>query len=60
VWMLNRFDSEWRWLDRRADSPWYPALRIFNQPQQGDWASVLSSVRSALAGILIPEAAEML
>ncbi|MFK9653920.1 glycosyltransferase family 9 protein, partial [Escherichia coli] len=22
VWMLNRFDSCWRWLQNRDDSPW--------------------------------------
>jgi hypothetical protein len=49
VWMLNRFDSEWRWLRRRSDSPWYPSMRIFNQPSFGDWASVLRQVDQALA-----------
>lgn len=54
VWMLNRFNSEWRWMEQREDSPWYPILRIFNQPSYGDWASVLNAVQSALAGIPIP------
>jgi tetratricopeptide (TPR) repeat protein len=49
VWMLNRFNSEWRWLEQREDSPWYPTLRIFNQPQPGDWASAFNTVQSALA-----------
>ncbi len=49
VWMLNRFNSEWRWMGQRADSPWYPGLRIFNQPHYGDWASVLADVRAALS-----------
>jgi Tfp pilus assembly protein PilF len=48
VWMLNRFNSEWRWMGRRADSPWYPGLRIFNQSHYGDWVSVLTDVRAAL------------
>lgn len=48
VWMLNRFDSEWRWLNRRNDSPWYPSLKIFNQPSFGDWISVINQVGSAL------------
>ena len=51
VWMLNRFDAEWRWLERREDSPWYPSLRIFNQPQLGDWSSVLNVVKAALAAL---------
>jgi hypothetical protein len=48
VWMMNRFDSEWRWLRRRNDSPWYPSMKIFNQPTFGDWAAVLAEVDQAL------------
>jgi len=51
VWMMNRFDSEWRWLDRRDESPWYPGLRIFNQARFGDWASVLDAVQAALEAL---------
>ncbi|MDR1935464.1 MAG: tetratricopeptide repeat protein, partial [Candidatus Accumulibacter sp.] len=31
VWLLNRFDTDWRWLLEREDSPWYPTMRIFRQ-----------------------------
>ena len=55
VWMLNRFDCEWRWLNRRDNSAWYPRLRIFNQPAFGDWESVLGTVSAALADIALPE-----
>ncbi|MET0499015.1 MAG: sulfotransferase [Steroidobacteraceae bacterium] len=56
VWMLNRFDSEWRWFHRRTDSPWYPSLRIFNQPVFGDWAGVLDDVAHALQAMDAPPA----
>ncbi len=36
VWLLNRFDTCWRWLQGRDDSPWYPGLRQFRQSQAGD------------------------
>ena len=49
VWLLNRFESEWRWQLRREDSPWYPTMRIFNQPALGDWDSVLEKVAGQLA-----------
>ena len=49
VWLLNRFDSCWRWLRHRQDSPWYPTLRLFNQPKPGDWAAVIEQVRDELA-----------
>jgi tetratricopeptide (TPR) repeat protein len=51
VWMLNRFDTEWRWQYQRNDSPWYPRLRIFNQATFGEWAPVLLEVQQSLAAL---------
>jgi tetratricopeptide (TPR) repeat protein len=48
VWVLNRFDSCWRWLTDRNDSPWYPSLRLFRQAQPGQWAPVVAEVLQAL------------
>jgi len=48
VWLLNRFDTCWRWLLEREDSPWYPTLRQFRQPKPGDWNAVVASVAAAL------------
>ena len=48
VWLINRFDTCWRWLLERDDSPWYPTLRQFRQQSPGDWNSVLSRVHSEL------------
>lgn len=47
VWLMNRFASCWRWLLERADSPWYPTMRLFRQHSLGDWESVVADVRSA-------------
>jgi Tfp pilus assembly protein PilF len=49
VWMMSRFEGEWRWMTGRTDSPWYPSMRIFQQPALGDWDSVLASLAAALA-----------
>lgn len=48
VWLMLSFASDWRWMLHRADSPWYPTMRIFRQPRPGDWASVVQNVGSAL------------
>jgi ADP-heptose:LPS heptosyltransferase len=48
AWVLLPFASDWRWLQARDDSPWYPSLRLFRQPQRGDWQSVMQKVRSAI------------
>lgn len=41
--------GEWRWLEKRADSPWYPTLELVRQPQAGAWASVVRSVAERLS-----------
>jgi len=49
-WLLNRFNSCWRWLTERDDSPWYPGtLRLFAQKKMGNWDEVMVRVRQALA-----------
>ena len=54
VWILLPFDSDWRWLLDRDDSPWYPTARLFRQPVQHDWDSVIATVRTELARELHP------
>jgi tetratricopeptide (TPR) repeat protein len=45
VWLLNRFDIEWRWL---PNSPWYPTARLFKQQAPGDWVGVINRLISEL------------
>jgi hypothetical protein len=52
VWLLDRFDPDWRWLLGRRDSPWYPSLRIYRQPKPGDWGSVLEEVAGDLRAMV--------
>ena len=49
VWLIDRFDSDWRWLLDRTDSPWYPSMRIFRQTSFGDWNSATVPASIALA-----------
>jgi tetratricopeptide (TPR) repeat protein len=48
VWILLPFDSDWRWLLDREDSPWYPTMKLYRQPAPGDWESVISRVKEDL------------
>lgn len=51
VWILNRYDSCWRWLRGREDSPWYPTVKIYQQKNVGNWVEVLERVRVDLANL---------
>lgn len=44
VWILNRYDSCWRWLRRSSESPWYPSAKIYQQSESGEWDSVIGKV----------------
>lgn len=48
VWMLCPFAPDWRWQLGRADSPWYPNLRLFRQTVPGEWAGPMAAVNEAL------------
>ena len=48
VWLLNRYDSCWRWMNGQEDSPWYPSLKIYNQVYPGSWDEVITRVCSDL------------
>jgi Tfp pilus assembly protein PilF len=52
TWVLSRFDSCWRWLQAREDSPWYPSMRLFRQQSPGDWEGVIVNVRNELQKML--------
>jgi hypothetical protein len=47
-WLLNRYNSCWRWLRERDDSPWYPTARLFRQDATRDWDRVIARVQAAL------------
>lgn len=49
VWLLLPHVPEWRWLIDRDDSPWYPTMRLFRQPQPGDWPGLIAGVSAELA-----------
>lgn len=48
VWLLNRYESEWRWMLERSDSPWYPTVRIFRQIESHDWTQTVERVANEL------------
>lgn len=51
TWTLLPADADWRWLEQRDDSPWYPTMRLFRQQHAGEWQPVIERVREALTTI---------
>jgi tetratricopeptide (TPR) repeat protein len=49
VWNLLSTGAYWLYLLNREDSPWYPSMRLFRQPEPGDWKSVFERVATELA-----------
>jgi tetratricopeptide (TPR) repeat protein len=47
-WLLNRYNTCWRWLADRDDSPWYPTARLFRQDATRKWDPVIARVAAAL------------
>ena len=57
TWLLlnSGIGGIWYWFSDRTDSPWYPAVRIFRRPNDGDtsflnwWRGIIGEVGAALA-----------
>jgi hypothetical protein len=49
-WVMLPFAPDWRWLAERADSPWYPSLRLFRPAAPRGWPGLVADVAAALHG----------
>jgi hypothetical protein len=48
--LLPRQGTDWRWLQVRSDSPWYPGvMRLFRQQPGEEWSGVVSRLVMELA-----------
>jgi ADP-heptose:LPS heptosyltransferase len=54
VWVLLAHLADWRWMERREDSPWYQSAKLIRQPSPGDWDSVIQQVIKELSVLLHP------
>lgn len=48
LWVLLAYNADWRWLEDRDDSPWYPSARLYRQAVIGDWRGVAAQVGEEL------------
>lgn len=48
--LLPAVHPDWRWMEGRADSPWYPGvLALYRQTEPGEWRAVVDAVAADLA-----------
>ena len=48
LWLLLAQPNDWRWMQDRQDTPWYPTARLFRQPAPNDWPALIEQVAEAL------------
>jgi FkbM family methyltransferase len=49
TWLLVTKQADFRWLEERSDSPWYPSIRLFRQDLPRDWTGAIGAAARALA-----------
>jgi len=52
AWLLLNAVSDWRWMQDRADSPWYPSMRLYRQDVPGRWAEPIDRMAKDLARLI--------
>lgn len=48
TWTVIPYSPDWRWMETREDTPWYPTMRLFRQDRRGDWTSVMQKLAATL------------
>jgi hypothetical protein len=48
AWVMLPSVPDWRWLIERADTPWYPSVRLFRQTSRGAWGDVVDAMAAEL------------
>lgn len=51
VWTVLPLVPDWRWLLGRADTPWYPTMRLYRPHRLGDWGEALARIAGDLAAL---------
>lgn len=51
LWVMNRYEGDWRWGNQVYPTPWYPDAELFNQPTPGDWRIPMNAVVARLRGM---------
>lgn len=52
VYLLLTRQADWRWMEGRGDSPWYPTMRILRQDASERWGAVVLELVQSLQHLL--------
>ncbi|HEX4320750.1 MAG TPA: tetratricopeptide repeat protein [Acidobacteriaceae bacterium] len=52
LWLLLPWQSDWRWMQDRLTTPWYPHARLFRQSSPGNWPELIQRVARELPAAL--------
>jgi Tfp pilus assembly protein PilF len=52
TWLMLPKLPDFRWLQDRTDSPWYPSMTLIRQTRRGDWSDVIERVRKMLESLV--------
>ena len=53
TWVLLPHTPDWRWMLARADSLWYPTMKLYRQEKDRDWNSCLVKLGRDLSYFLL-------
>jgi hypothetical protein len=48
TWTLLPKHADWRWMEQRDDSPWYPTMRLWRQEHAGEWEPEIARLAKEL------------
>ncbi len=49
VFLLLAFAPDWRWQLGKKSTDWYPGVRLFRQPEPGNWKSVFREIKKEMS-----------
>ncbi len=52
AWVALSTPAEWRWGVSGETTPWYESVRLFRQPEPGNWRPAFEQMAAALANLL--------
>ncbi|HKR88726.1 MAG TPA: tetratricopeptide repeat protein [Phenylobacterium sp.] len=51
TWIALPHLGDWRWLQHRGDTPWYPSATLYRQQEPGQWTAVFEAMARDLSRI---------